>query len=94
MTGKVRIVKRNGRTYVTYSDVSTICDAQNVQINVNYHNVPPLINGLVTKAVNSNWRMFKEILHSSFEKYAMDIVTKMVTPVIEEMACEDVYHMK
>lgn len=94
ITGNVTIIKRDGRSYVTYSDVFTTCDAQNVQINVKYRNIPPFINDLINRIINTNWRICKESIHRKFEEYAMNIVDSMVKPVFAEMAFEDFCRMK
>lgn len=94
MTGRVSIVERDGKSYITVDDISTKCDAAHAEVDVMYQHVPPLLSNLVKNIVNTNWRLFKGIIYSRFEKYFLDTVESMYTPVIEQIACEDVYHMQ
>lgn len=68
VTGKVSFVKRDGKSYVTVSEISTKCDAAHAEFDVMYYeHIPPLITNLIKKLVNSNWRLFKGIIYSRFE---------------------------
>lgn len=93
-TIKISIVKRHGKSYVVINNVSTSCDASNLKIKVTYPNASAFINNTANQIVNGNWRMFKDVMYASFEKFCLDILLqKYLTPVLNHIACEDFINM-
>lgn len=70
--------------------MSTISDAANVQIDVNYPKASALVNSGMKRVLNGNWRIFKKIMYPSFERFALDILLEQyLGPVFNQVACQD-----
>lgn len=92
---KANIVQRNGKSYVSVSNVTTNCNISNLEIDMKYHNTTPLLSNVINRMANANWRRFKGIIYGSMEKYVVDfIIRSIVAPILGEIACQDFYHMK
>lgn len=94
MTAKVSIVERDGKSYVTVSDVKTTCEPTHVEVDLMYQNTPPLVSKSIKKIINANWKPFQETIYSPFEKFALNQLEDIYVPVLEKIACQDVYHMQ
>lgn len=91
---RLGIVQRNGKSYIVINDVSTSCDASNIQIEVTYPNASTFMSNAVNRVVNGNWRLFKDVMYASFEKYCLDILLKKyLVPILNQVACQDFINM-
>lgn len=91
---KTKIEKRNGKDYQTLTDVSTICNVQQFKINLIYQNTPKLINDLINRIVNANWRIFKSAIDSSINKFVGEFVKSFQQTIYSEIAISDYLHSK
>lgn len=90
---KTKFEKRNGKDYLTISDISTKCDAQHIKINLKYRNTATLINDIINRVANANWKMFKRTMDPSINKFVSQFVKQMGTPMFNELAFQDFIHM-
>lgn len=79
------IAHRNGRDYLDISDVYTSFDASYFHIDFKCQNSTPLLNDLVNRLANANWKICKLMIYISVDKYITEIMNSMVEPIIIDL---------
>lgn len=91
ITIKANIVHRNGKDYLEISDVSSIYDISNIEIDLKYQNNIPLLNDIMKRIINANWRIFKDIIYSKLDKFIAKIIKSFMAPLCVELALQDFF---
>lgn len=85
---------RNGKDYLTISSFSTECNVSHVDIDIKYEKTAPLVNNMISRIANTNWKLFQRILYRSVEKHLTNLFTEMILmPILDQIACQDVIKM-
>lgn len=83
------IVHRNGRDYLELSDINTSFDASYFHIDFKCQNTTPLLNDIVNRLANANWKICKRMIYNSVDKYITEIMKSVIQPIIVDLAVQD-----
>lgn len=94
MTGKTVIIQRDGKDYVTLSDLSVSNQVSNYRAYIHYdNNIASTIYSLVDGTINSNWRILKPMIDPTINRFIGEILEDVVTPIFNEIPLQDFFNM-
>lgn len=76
------------------NDFSTVSDASNVGIDLQYPNIPTLVTSTISRAISGNWKTFKNTIYPSFEGYAVRLLISILGPMLNDIPCDDMFNME
>lgn len=91
---KVKIEQRDGKDHLTITNTSTNFDASHIAVEFKYRNTATLINGVVNRLINTNWKAFKGIASPSIDKFIEEMMKSVCSPMLSQIACQDFFNME
>lgn len=95
---KTHIEHRNGKDYITINNVSpgsnTVVNFSHGEINFEYENAHPVVNGIINHMANANFKSFKVLMDPFLDKYFGDTTEPIFKPIFDGMAIQDLYCME
>lgn len=88
------VVQKNGKTYLAVKAVSAKCEFGNISTRLHSELHSPIINDLMSKAINTKWRSLYEKVQSEFEAYVGAIIQSIISMITDNVAAQDFFHNK
>lgn len=84
-------VQRKGKTHLVIKMVNATFDMGNLSTRLESRALNPTITGLMSKAVNTQWRSFYKGIRAEYEAYASGISHSIFSLIVDKMPLQDLF---
>lgn len=91
MTLDGEFVQRDGKDYYVVKSINAHMETSHMKLDTKCKNLYGWVNNKMNNIFNSHWQLFKSELDASLDKYIGDIISAILTPVLDRVAVQDLF---
>lgn len=87
------LVQRNGKTHLIVENVKAKFEIGYFSMRMHSKLLNPIINDLINKVMNTQWRGIYKEVRCEFEEYVGKIIQSIVSLIVEKVSIQDFLHL-